>query len=300
MKRFTLPFFLIVALILLGDKSCAQQKRMRDTSAVTVMLRFDDIGMCHAVNSAIREVIAAEMPMSVSVMFACPWYQEAVAILKEHPKVSVGVHLVLNSEWKNYRWGPVSGEGSVPSLVDSNGYFFPTRALLFAHAPRVEEVERELRAQIERAVHSGLKIDYVDYHMGAAVQTPELRAVVEELAGEYHLGISRYFGERDADGVYAAPIESKIDTLMHIARSLAPNGIWLFVFHIGEETPEMDALVDMNSFGPKMMSKQRNAELKAALSEPFQDFLKSKRVRVRSYRDIIMEVGLEHMQRPQE
>jgi hypothetical protein len=300
MKRAQLVLAVILSLCFVVERSHPQTENQRDSTAITAMLRFDDIGMCHGLNSAIGEVAATGMPMSVSVMFACPWYQESVPILKQFPNVSVGVHLVLNSEWKNYRWGPVTGAGSVPSLVDSDGYFFPSRVALFAHNPRVEEVEKELRAQIDRAVRSGLRIDYLDYHMGAAVQTPELRSLVEKLANEYHLGISRYFGERDAGGVYNAPIERKTDTLMHITNSLTPGVRWLFVFHIGLETPEMDALVDMNSFGLSNVSKYRNAERKAVLSERFQNAIRLRKIQLRSYYDVIKETGLENMRRPEQ
>lgn len=221
-----------------------------------------------------------------------------MTILKEYPNVSVGVHLVLNSEWQNYRWGPVSGAGSVPSLVDSDGCFFPSRALLRAHSPRIDEVERELRAQLDRAVRSGLRIDYVDYHMGAAVQTPELRSLVEKLAGEYRIGISRYFGERDTGHVYNAPYASKTDTLMSVVQSLVPGVRWLLVFHVGQETPEMDALVDMNTFGLPDVSKHRNAERKAVLSERFLEMLQARKIQLRSYRDIIVHDGLDKMRRP--
>ena len=300
MKKNQIILALVLSLCFAVDRSYAQAEKPRDTTSIIMMLRFDDIGMCHGLNSAISEVAATGMPMSVSVMFACPWYQEAVQVLKQFPNVSVGVHLVLNSEWKNYRWGPVTGAGSVPSLVDSEGYFFPSRAALFAHNPRVEEVEKELRAQIDRAVRSGLRFDYLDYHMGAAVQTIELRAVVEKLAKEYHVGISRYFGERGADGVYNAPIATKTDTLMHIVNSLTPGVRWLFVFHIGLETPEMDALIDMNSFGLPDVSKQRNAERKSVLSERFQKAIHSEKIQLRSYHDIITESGLESMRRPEQ
>ena len=116
-------------------------------------------------------------------------------ILKRHPEVAVGIHLTLNSEWKNYRWGPVLGRTAVPSLVDAGWTPFSpprpcTRISLIWH-----EVEKELRAQIERARRSGLKIDYVDYHMGTAVRYPEFREITERLAKEYGLGMSQYFGE---------------------------------------------------------------------------------------------------------
>lgn len=271
-----------------------------NSAQIEVLIRCDDIGMCHAVNSAIREVLDSGLPVSTSVMFACPWYQEAVEILKEYKNVSVGVHLTLNAEWKNYRWGPVAGRTAVPSLVDKDGFFFPSRALLFANNPTPDDVERELRAQIERAVGSGLKIDYVDYHMSAAVSTPELRAIVEKLAHEYKLGISRYFSETDVEGWYAAPIESKKDTLLQRTRSIESGATRLFVFHVGLETPEMDALVDLNPFGPKDMSKHRQAELRALLSPEFRSLLSERRIKLKMYSDMVKEIGVEKMMRPSE
>ncbi len=269
-----------------------------DSTAPVVLIRCDDLGMCHTVNMAARQVLETGFPVSFSVMFACPWYQEAIDLLKRYPQASVGIHLTLNAEWKNYRWGPVSGRSAVPSLVDSVGYFFPSRAAFFANKPKLEEIERELRAQIERALHSGVRIDYVDYHMGTAVDRPELRALVEKLAKQYGLGISRYFGETDVVGVYSAPIASKIDTLLLRTNSLPHSAINLMVFHIGLQTPEMDALEDMNSFGLREMSKHREAELKSLTSARFRELIQAKHIRLTSYHEVIEEAGLSAMKRP--
>jgi len=265
---------------------------------ISLLLRCDDLGMCHAVNLAAKQVMESGMPVSFSVMFASPWYQEAVDLLRQNPNASVGIHLTLNAEWKNYRWGPVAGRSVVPSLVDSFGYFFPSRAAFFANTPKIEEVERELRAQIERAKSTGLRIDYLDYHMGTAVSTPELRILLETLAAEYGLAISRYFGETDVEGLYVTPPVSKTDTLVMLAKNLQPGPVRLMVFHIGMETPEMEALVDLNAFGLPEMSKHRNGELKALLSPEFHQVLKQKNIRLITYRDLIQTVGLKNMKRP--
>ncbi len=269
-----------------------------DSAAPVVLIRCDDLGMCHTVNMAARQVLETGFPVSFSVMFACPWYQEAVELLKRYPHASVGVHLTLNAEWKNYRWGPVSGRSAVPSLVDSAGFFFPSRASFFANKPKLEEIERELRAQIERALHSGIQIDYVDYHMGTAVDRPELRALVESLGKEYSLGISRYFGETDVQGVYSAPTGSKLDTLLVRTSSLPLAVVNLMVFHIGMQTPEMDALEDMNSFGLPGMSKHREAELRSLTSERFRELIQTKHIRLTSYRELVKDPGLSAMKRP--
>jgi predicted glycoside hydrolase/deacetylase ChbG (UPF0249 family) len=263
-----------------------------------MVIRCDDAGMCHTVNMAIREVLETGTPVSVSVMFACPWYQEAVEILRSFRNVSVGVHLVLNAEWKNYRWGPVAGMSAVPSLVDSNGYFFPTTAALLAHMPDTAEVERELRAQIERALRCGLKIDYLDYHMGTAVSTPALRKIVERLADRYRLGISRYFHEEELGGWYAVPPEAKKDTLLSRVAASGRGPLRLLVFHTGLQTPEMDALIDLNPDGLKEVSRNRQAELRALTSPEFRKAIRDRGVRLRTYADVIGQYGLESMKAP--
>jgi len=221
-------------------------------------------------------------------------------LLKRYDNVSVGIHLTLNAEWQNYRWGPVAGRDAVPTLVDSNGFFFPSRKTLFDNNPSVADVECELRAQIERALRSGVRIDYVDYHMGAAVNTPELRALVERLAREFHLGISRYFGEVDVDGWYAVPPEAKKDTMLQRVRMTDREGRKLLVFHVGLNTPEMSALLDLNPFGPKDMSRHREAELRALTSAEFRSLLQMENIVLKTYADLIREDGLERMRRPAE
>jgi uncharacterized lipoprotein YddW (UPF0748 family)/predicted glycoside hydrolase/deacetylase ChbG (UPF0249 family) len=262
------------------------------------LIRCDDMGMNHSVNMAIKKVIESGIPMSVSVMFACPWYQEAVEILKEHPEVGIGIHLTLNAEWKNYRWGPVLGKEAVPTLVDNMGYFFPSRTKLFANNPKTKEIIKELRAQIERALNSGLRIDYMDYHMGAAVQTEELRNLVEGLANEYGLGMSGYFGEIYSNITYHAALGDKSDSLLNHIKNLGP-GLNMQVLHVGFENPEMQALKDLNPFGLKEMSRHRSEELRSILNPELAQLLYDKGIVSLTYKELIEIVGLKKMKRPE-
>jgi predicted glycoside hydrolase/deacetylase ChbG (UPF0249 family) len=264
-----------------------------------LLIRCDDLGMNHSVNMAIKSVMESGITMSTSVMFACPWYQEAVEILKEHPEVGVGIHLTLNSEWKYYRWGPVLGKEAVPSLVDSVGYFFPSRGKLFTNNPKQDEIEKELRAQIERAINSEIRIDYLDYHMGAAVETPELRKLVESLAKEYGLGMSGYFNEQYSSITYDTPLGTKTDSLLTHLRNLKP-GINMQVLHLGLGTPEMQGLKDMNSFGLKNMSRHRQEELNSIIDPRVLDILKEENVIPISYKELIDKIGLSNMYRPED
>src|SRR5258708_4094602 len=109
------------ALLLLAVSSAPAPLLAQRPAAAEILLRLDDVGMNHSVNSAIARVAESGIPFSASVMFACPWYQEAVEILRKHPQVAVGVHLTLNSEWRNYRWGPVLGKAGVPTPLATPG-----------------------------------------------------------------------------------------------------------------------------------------------------------------------------------
>ena len=279
---------LLIIFIFYGAKSIQAQQ-------IEMLIRVDDSGMSHSTNTALEKLCETGLPFSTSIMFACPWYQESVQVLKKYPHVSVGIHLTLNAEWENYRWGPVSGRDKVPSIVDSLGFFVPSRAAFDKLSPKIEDIETELRAQIERAITSGIKIDYVDYHMGTAVDKPERRALLERLAKEYGLGISRYFGEQDMNIMYAEPIEKKKDHLLNETENLTAEHINLLVCHILDDTPEVQALNDLNSFGLKQMSKHRNAELNALLSPEFHELLKTKNIKLVRYNDLIARFGLGKM-----
>ena len=300
MKIFQLKsqvFLILFLLIILATSSFCQfpQKDQK-----LLLIRCDDIGMCHSVNMAAKELIDSGIRFSASVMFACSWYLEAADILKNHPEISVGIHLTLNSEWGNYRWGPVLGKESVPSLVDSVGYFFPSRTKFFANNPKMEEIEAELRAQIERAMRTDLRIDYLDHHMGTAGQTAELRKLLMSLAEEYKLGISMYFSEKYNSKIYNAAFENKTDSLFTQIDLIEPGVIQLFVFHIGLDNPELAAMYDLNPHGLLEMSKHRNAELNALRSEKFKKSLKQNKIRLITYKDIIDKVGLNSLKIPEE
>jgi predicted glycoside hydrolase/deacetylase ChbG (UPF0249 family) len=251
-----------------------------------LLIRTDDIGMSRTVNLAMREFMRTGLRFSASVMVPCPWFQDAAEALRDNPNVSVGIHLTLNSEWSHYRWGPVLGASAVPSLVDENGYFFPTGAQLRANGMKLDEVEAELRAQIEQALRAGLDVEYLDYHMLTAVSTPGLRSVVESLAEEYDLALSRYFGE-PSRSLWDVDPDRKLSTLLETLNELRPGQTNLLVFHLGLETEEMKAMIDANNpADPYRVAQHRHAELEAATSSLFLDAVRAKGLRVVTYGDL--------------
>ena len=283
--------------LILFLSSCIGIASAQNSKLPRLLIRLDDIGMNHSVNMAAKAVAETGMPVSVSIQFACPWYQEAVAVLKDHPNVCVGIHLTLTAEWKYYRWGPVLGASAVPSLVDSLGYFHsPDRAFERGHY-KLDEVEKELSAQIERALHSGIKITYVDPHMGVALSTPELRALTEKLARKYHLAISTlsnvtYYGETYKE-MWGEPIATKKSAFMdYVEHHLNPDRPNLMVIHAATPSPEIDALIDENSKlmsdgnGNSIVSKHRQTELNMILSPNFTS-LNGKKFELTNYAELL-------------
>lgn len=296
MKKLTSYYFLLVLVLQLVSLVANAQSTLPK-----LLLRADDIGMNHSVNMGLKELAETKIPFSASVMFACPWYQEAVEILKQHPQVAVGVHLTLTAEWKYYRWGPVLGRTAVPSLVDSLGYFLPSVDQFLKSKYSLQEIEKELTAQIERAIATGLKISYVDPHMGIAVSTPQIRAITEKLAKKYNLGISTYF-EEDYKSMWGVSVERKKKEFTDFVTQLK-GSLSVVELHIAKSTPEMDVLVDMNSNlmsasdGAPQASQHRQTELDMLLTPEFRNLIGKKFI-LTNYAQVIQNVGLDKMTKP--
>ena len=134
-----------------------------------VIFHVDDAGMSYDSNMGAIRAIEDGVATSLSIMMPCPWVPQIAAYLKEHPQTDAGLHLTLNAEWKNYRWGPVAGKPAVPGLVDEQGCLWHDVSDVVAHAS-ADEVETEIRAQVDKALAMGIKPTHLDSHMGTVFQ----------------------------------------------------------------------------------------------------------------------------------
>ncbi|MEO7990263.1 MAG: polysaccharide deacetylase family protein [Chryseolinea sp.] len=140
--------------------------------AKVLILHVDDGGMSFDSNQGVINAMEKGVANSVSVMMPCPWVPGFVHYLKEHPNVDAGLHLTLTSEWDDYRWSPLSGKKATPGLVDSEGAFWPSVKDVVKNA-KADEVEMEIRAQLERARAMGFEPTHMDSHMGTLFASPE-------------------------------------------------------------------------------------------------------------------------------
>ena len=131
-----------------------------------LVIELAEGGMSHAVNRGITEVLDKGEAASIATMMTGPWLPSLMRYTRTKTSLDIGVELTLNSEYEAYRWGPVSGKSKVPSLVDEQGYLWKSTALLAAKATP-DDVEAEIRAQIERAEAMGISISHLTSHLSA-------------------------------------------------------------------------------------------------------------------------------------
>lgn len=282
MKHYSL---LLLLLLGFGMNACAQPEEIR------LLVRADDIGSSHTANLACIDAYSKGIARSVEIMVPCPWFPEAVKMLKEVPGYDVGIHLTMTSEWENIKWRPVA---NVPSLVDEDGYFFPTywanerfpsERTFLGNDWKIEDVEKELRAQIEMAMkHLPGRITHMNIHMGGASADPKIGEVQEKLAAEYGLitGVSDYGVQRFRGFGDARKGEEMITNLLESLEKLGP-GTWLFVEHPGYDTPEMQAI---GHDGYYDVAENRNWVTKAWTDPRVKEVIERRGIQLISYADL--------------
>lgn len=154
-----------------------------------LIINADDYGMCHSANLAVADLFQKGGITSATIMTPCCWAKEAGKWAAEHPEYAVGVHLTFTSEWGNYRWSPIA-QGDTSSLRDSEDFMYH-ESDEFEKNCDIDQVEKEIRAQIERFKSFGVTPSHIDNHMGSlyGIETGrfELLNLTLAIAGEYGL-----------------------------------------------------------------------------------------------------------------
>ncbi len=145
-----------------------------------LVLSCAELGVFHAGNLAIYEALRNGTATTATLMVPAPWARGAAAGYRGE---DIGVGLTLNAEHDLYRWGPIT---QAPSLLDGEGGFPRTAADLWDHAD-LDEVFRECRAQLERAIYWGFDVSHLDAHLDAVQLKAEFFDVFLDLAEEFRL-----------------------------------------------------------------------------------------------------------------
>jgi len=158
--------------------------------AKLVIVNCDDLGSTRSANVAIYEALRDGLATSATLMVPCPWARDAAAMYRGE---DVGVHLTLNSEWDTYRWGPITHS---PSLLDGDGGFPRTVQDAWDHGD-IDEVRKECRTQIERAIYWGFDVSHLDSHMGTLQLRADFFDVYLEMAVEFSLPLRMAAGSAE-------------------------------------------------------------------------------------------------------
>jgi predicted glycoside hydrolase/deacetylase ChbG (UPF0249 family) len=204
-------------------------------------------------------------------MVPCPWFLAAAKMAATHPGMDLGIHLTLTSEWKTYRWGPVSTHDPLSGLLDPEGYFYATTPEAQSNG-QPAAVQIELMEQVKRGVAAGIDPTHIDTHMGS-VACEKFMASYVQLGIQFHLptmmfrldeegwkanGLDSETARQAAglvsqleemglpllDNITSMPLDDpshRLETAQELLTRL-PAGITHFILHPSKDTPELRSI----------------------------------------------------------
>jgi len=263
-----------------------------------LIIHADDLAAAHSIDVASFDALEKGAVTSASIMVPTPWITEVAAYARAHPNADLGLHLTLTSEWDTYRWGSVSPPDKIPSLLDSTGTFPNDESIVAARA-KPAEAEREIRAQIDRALALGIRPTHLDSHMGSLFTTPELIATYVKVARDYHppllavrsdpngpLGPSLTDKDVLLDAVVIASREVPRDQwkafYLKAIADLKP-GLTELIVHLGHDDSELQAVtVDHEAYG----SAWRQRDYEVMFSPEFKKALRDNHVILVTWKEL--------------
>jgi predicted glycoside hydrolase/deacetylase ChbG (UPF0249 family) len=279
MKKNGFTFFLLHVMAI-----CMAQ------SPVRLLVRGDDMGFSHSGNMALIKSYQQGIEQSIEVIIPSPWFPEAVKLLRANPGVDIGIHLALTSEWENVKWRPLT---VCPSITDSNGYFFPMvfpnkdypGKSISEHDWKLDEIEKEFRAQIELGLKQLPSISHLSAHMGCTHLGSQVTELAQKLANEYHIALEPSNGTVLRAG-FAGKHETsaqKITAFIAMLDTLQRGRTYLFVEHPGINNEELKAIFHI---GYENVATDRQGVTDTYTSEKVKTAIRRRGIKLISYADL--------------
>jgi len=266
--------------------------------AQKLIVRGDDIGCTHGSNVGVIQSYTDGIEQSAELMVVTPWLPEAAKMLNEQPGLDVGVHVALTSEWESMKWRPLT---HCPSLTDENGYLLPmtfpnknyTNQSLTEQKDKInlDEVEAEIRAQIELAIKLIPNLTHISGHMGWVLVHEGIPAIAERLSKEYNLPFVDDTGDTNKRlGIVSFPMGWGLKPAEREAKFIETLGklekekTYLYVEHPAEDSKEMRAIFHK---GYENVAEDRQAVLNMFTSPVVKKAIEENGIELVSYGDVI-------------
>jgi len=260
-----------------------------------LVVRADDMGAFHSVNTACIEACKNGIGMSVEVMTVTPWFPEAVKLLNENYLIDVGIHLTITSEWENIKWRPLT---NCPSLTDTNGYFLPMMypnpaypgKSIIENKWNLNELENEFRAQIELGLKNLHQVSHLSGHMGAIRFNDNVLEMVKRLADEYNLTFVEGENLQQKYNVLSVgyngsnkTAEDKKESFIRMIEKLESGKNYIFLDHPALDTDEMKAVAHI---GYEWVAEDRQGVTDLFTNQEIYRIIKEKNIELINYNEL--------------
>ena len=304
----------IIGLLLVASSSVAQTTNSSiaeqlgySSDARLLIIHADDLGVNHSTNDASISAWENNGINSASIMVPTHWFPEIAHYANKNPEFDLGLHLTLTAEWSFYKWNGVLPSNEIPSLLTDKDYFYPSVAEVVQNA-NPNEVEKELRAQIERAIGFGLKPTHLDSHMGTLFAHPAFFESYLNLGKEYQIPVLVPYGsimespeselrDRFLELVEDYPVKVKeivqltpqvpasdwFEAYDEAIRNLKP-GLNELIVHTAYDDAEMQAMA-VNAHH-SWDSEWRQRDYDYVVSQRFKDLLEEENIQLVTWREI--------------
>lgn len=246
---------------------------------IRLIVKADDMGAAHGINAGTIDAYRNGVVRTTNVIVPGPWFPEAVRLLRENPGLDVGVHLAITSEWDNIKWRPLT---PALSLVDADGYFFSNVGGIRGVAWTLDDVERELRAQLDAAKRHLPQATYTWNHMGFTSLGPDVEQLVSRLSKEYGLVVPSEIGVERIGRVYESTDSGEVKARKLAARleTLEP-GLWLHIDHPSTNDAEVLAISTRGH-----VAADRSGNVEMWTSPIVREVIERRGIVLTSYRDL--------------
>lgn len=260
-----------------------------------LIIRGDDMGYSHSGNEALIKCYKDGIETSIEIIAPSPWFPEAVKLLAQNPKVDVGLHFAITSEWDNVKWRPLT---DAPSLRNKDGYFYPMlyhnnnypNEAIMDNAWKIADVEKELKAQIEMALKYIPRLSHISGHMGSTGFSPEIKEMAKRVAATYNLKMVDVESLKDNNIGYIGfdfknkTTEERIQGFITMLDKLEEGKTYVFVEHPGLDNDELRAI---SHIGYEDVAQGRQDVTTIFTSEKVKEAIIQKGIKLVSYKEVL-------------